>query len=136
MSPLFDRPTNKRYTDSGTVCNTGDAQDFLILARQNGTRQNHLSAIWRLWSASCPPKREIEVAAKRRLADEYDAAQERGEVAQSGQYSRSEAEHLPTASDIGLSRKDSTRPASSAMPSVVTPASFIAKKMPLRKASP
>lgn len=49
---------------------------------------------------------EIEAMAKRRLADEYDAAQERGEVAQSGQYSRSEAEHLPTASDIGLTRKD------------------------------
>lgn len=49
---------------------------------------------------------EIESLAKRRLADEYDAAQERGEVAGSGQYSRSASEHLPTADDIGLSRKE------------------------------
>lgn len=49
---------------------------------------------------------EIEAAAKRRLADEYDAAQERGEVAKNGQPSRSMLEQLPTAADIGLSRKD------------------------------
>jgi len=54
----------------------------------------------------------IESQAKRRLADEYDAAQERGEVAKLGEigggHSRSsDAEHLPaTARDLGLSRKD------------------------------
>ncbi len=46
--------------------------------------------------------------AKRRLADEYDAAQERGEVGQSGK--RSQAERLvdapPSAADVGLTRKD------------------------------
>ena len=47
---------------------------------------------------------EIEAGAKRRLADEYDAAQERGEVM--GKL-RSHAELTkPTAADIGLSRKD------------------------------
>ena len=50
----------------------------------------------------------IEAQAKRRLADEYDAAQERGEVATVGK--RSQAERLieapPSAADIGLSRKD------------------------------
>lgn len=51
---------------------------------------------------------EIEAQAKRRLADEYDAAQERGEVASSrdGDHRRSDRERLPSASDIGLSRKD------------------------------
>jgi hypothetical protein len=50
----------------------------------------------------------IEAGAKRRLADEYDAAQERGEVATVGK--RSQPERLqptpPSAADIGLSRKD------------------------------
>ncbi len=47
---------------------------------------------------------EIEAGAKRRLADEYDAAQERGEVSDQGKPSR--AEGLPTAADVGLSHKD------------------------------
>lgn len=50
----------------------------------------------------------IEARAKIRLADEYDAAQERGEVATVGK--RSQAERLidapPSAADIGLSRKE------------------------------
>lgn len=51
---------------------------------------------------------EIESLAKRRLADEYDAAQARGDVATAGK--RSQAERLgvapPNAADLGLSRKD------------------------------
>lgn len=47
---------------------------------------------------------EIESTAKRRLADEYDAAQDRGEVKRVGNSSR--AEELPAAADIGLSHKD------------------------------
>ena len=43
--------------------------------------------------------------AKRRLADEYDAAQERGEVQSRGGDQSSKSE-LPTAAAIGLSRKD------------------------------
>jgi hypothetical protein len=51
---------------------------------------------------------EIEAAAKRRLADEYDAAQERGEVARNGDNRTSvpKQNSKPTAKDIGLSRKD------------------------------
>lgn len=50
---------------------------------------------------------EIESIAKRRLADEYDSAQERGEVAgPTGNHLRSDRERKPTAADIGLSRKD------------------------------
>ena len=54
---------------------------------------------------------EIEAAAKRRLADEYDAAQERGEVA-TRQNNPGSTGHVPeqnmppaTAADLGLSRK-------------------------------
>ena len=50
---------------------------------------------------------EIEAAAKRRLADEYDAAQERGEVAKLGDNlpSVSVGNAKPTSVDLGLSRK-------------------------------
>lgn len=50
----------------------------------------------------------IEARAKMRLADEYDAAQERGEVAKSGQYARANVLDAnvcpPSAKDLGLSR--------------------------------
>jgi len=48
---------------------------------------------------------EIEARAKRRLADEYDAAQERGEVAGQGKPSRAEG-YPATTSEIGLTHKD------------------------------
>lgn len=51
---------------------------------------------------------EIQAVAKRRLADEYDAAQERGEVAtgREGSAGRFSGERPASASDIGLSRKE------------------------------
>jgi hypothetical protein len=51
---------------------------------------------------------EIEAAAKRRLADEYDAAQERGEIAKVGQPSivPDQNDKPATASDLGISRKE------------------------------
>jgi hypothetical protein len=51
---------------------------------------------------------EIEALAKRRLADEYDAAQERGEMAgpRDGDHRRSDRERPPAAADIGLTRKE------------------------------
>lgn len=51
---------------------------------------------------------EIEAAAKRRLADEYDAAQERGEVAKRGQRNDfvPQEDKVPTAAEVGLKRKD------------------------------
>lgn len=48
---------------------------------------------------------EIEAMAKRRLADEYDAAQERGEVRTQGGDQNSKVE-VCSATDIGLSHKD------------------------------
>jgi hypothetical protein len=50
---------------------------------------------------------EIEAAAKRRLADEYDAAQERGEVAPAGgDKSKLPEQNFATVADIGLTHKD------------------------------
>lgn len=49
---------------------------------------------------------EIEAKAKRRLADEYDAAQERGEVAGPRDGDRRSALERPPVTDLGLSRKD------------------------------
>jgi hypothetical protein len=52
---------------------------------------------------------EIEAGAQRRLADEYDAAQERGEVKANGGdrvSTVSKQNSAPSASDLGLSRKD------------------------------
>jgi hypothetical protein len=57
---------------------------------------------------------EIEALAKRRLADEYDAAQDRGEVASQGKPSK--AEGLATAADIGLSTRTFTKRARSGTP--------------------
>lgn len=51
---------------------------------------------------------EIEAQAKRRLADEYDAAQERGEVQRHGGQGKTDVptENIPCVADVGLSRKD------------------------------
>jgi hypothetical protein len=51
---------------------------------------------------------EIEALAKRRLADEYDAAQERGEVRTraDNQHASSKPEEAVSASDIGLTHKE------------------------------
>ncbi|NKK85538.1 hypothetical protein GFL80_14970 [Rhizobium leguminosarum bv. viciae] len=50
---------------------------------------------------------EIEARAKRMLADEYDAAQERGEVATKGKpVNVPDGNVKATAADFGLSRKD------------------------------
>jgi len=47
---------------------------------------------------------EIEAAAKRRLADEYDAAQARGDVAKRGWESGVDKRNITTAADLGLRR--------------------------------
>lgn len=48
---------------------------------------------------------EIEAAAKRRLADEYDAAQERGEVAKAGDNQHNK-QVVTNGNDLGISRKN------------------------------
>lgn len=49
---------------------------------------------------------DIEAQAKRRLADEYDAAQERGEVRGANQGRSASALEAPSVGDIGLTHKD------------------------------
>lgn len=51
---------------------------------------------------------EIEAAAKRRIADEYDAAQARGEIGKKGQRTDlvPQENKVATAEDVGLSRKE------------------------------
>lgn len=49
---------------------------------------------------------EIEAAAKRRLADEYDAAQERGEIRSANKGRSASALEAPSAADIGLTHKN------------------------------
>lgn len=73
------------------------------IARAKGAHDELVAAAHRAQADAL----EIEAGAKRRLADEYDAAQERGEVATSNDGDRrSGSERLkPTAADIGLSRK-------------------------------
>lgn len=73
---------------------------------------------------------DIEAQAKRRLADEYDAAQERGEIARSGDTLRKgtgvpkENSGKLTASDVGLSPQEIYEAVRSGMPKSATPASF------------
>ena len=49
---------------------------------------------------------EIEAQAKRRLADEYDAAQERGELKKAGNPNSSRTEELPGIGELGLNHRE------------------------------
>lgn len=49
---------------------------------------------------------DIEAQAKRRLADEYDAAQDRGELRLAGKPKSSKTEELPSAADLGITHKE------------------------------
>ena len=73
----------------------------------DGTRNAHSEIITAVYRAQADAL-EIESLAKRRLADEYDAAQERGEIATAGgeRSGREQSPLAPTAADIGVSRKD------------------------------
>jgi hypothetical protein len=70
------------------------------LARAKQAHDEIISTVYRAQADAL----EIESAAKRRLADEYDAAQDRGEVRRAG--NSSAPEELISASEIGLSHKD------------------------------
>jgi hypothetical protein len=70
------------------------------LAKAKQAHDQLISAVWRAQADALV----IEAQAKRRLADEYDAAQERGEVVGKHNANRrlADGEAIPTASDIGL----------------------------------
>lgn len=77
------------------------------LARAKGAHDELLSKVHRAQADAL----EIEAAAKRKLADEYDAAQDRGEVASGSVRTdivpdENDVERPATAAEIGISRKD------------------------------
>lgn len=76
------------------------------IARAKGAHDEVIAAVHRAQAEALL----IEARAKMRLADEYDAAQERGEVAKLGsnqtEVGVGDRNTLPTASDIGLRRDE------------------------------
>lgn len=71
-------------------------------ARAKNAHDEVLSAVYRAQADAL----EIEALAKRRLADEYDAAQERGEVATRADQNLLPDENKVRAADLGLTHKD------------------------------
>lgn len=82
------------------------AKSAARFARAKQAHDDVLAAVWRAQADAL----EIEAGAKRRLADEYDAAQQRGEVGQ--QTGRPKVVRdgndfsAATAADLGLTRRD------------------------------
>lgn len=72
------------------------------LAKAKSAHDEIISAVYRAQADAL----EIESMAKRRLADEYDAAQERGEVRLPNTGRSTSALEAPSAADIGLTHKE------------------------------
>lgn len=117
LTGLVDRAAGS-LTSARTAAEVLDARDQASFAydaakraaRLMKAKQAHDELIAAAYRAQADAL-EIEAQAKRRLADEYDAAQERGEVAANGgnrgnQFASVPQENSATAADIGLSRKD------------------------------
>ena len=86
-------------------------EQFVVLSGLNrGHPRRRLSAAHRAQAHA----REIEAGAKRRLAHEYDAAQERSDIATRAD-GPAVRDHVPgknkiaTAADVGVSRKENSR---------------------------
>lgn len=81
-----------------------EAKKAARLAKAKGAHDTVITTIYRVQADGL----EIEAAAKRRLADEYDAAQAAGQVTGvSDRHSSSRAElKKATAADVGLTRKE------------------------------
>lgn len=82
-----------------------EAKKAARLAKAKGAHDTVITTIYRVQADGL----EIEAAAKRRLADEYDAAQAAGEVGkQTGRPKvvPNENDFTPTAKDVGLTRKE------------------------------
>jgi len=79
------------------------AKRLARLARAKGAHDELLARVHRAQADAL----EIEAAAKRRLADEYDAAQARGEVVgHGGDRSKVENSDLATTAQLGLTKQD------------------------------
>ncbi len=89
--------------DAGAVYDAGKLASRILKAK--GVCADVIAAVRQVQADGLT----IEAAANRRLADEYDAAQERGEVATAGRPETvPDGNGIPpaTAADLGLSRKD------------------------------
>lgn len=129
LPALVDRAA-KTLAGAKTAAEVLDAKDMASvaydaakmsarLAKAKGAHDELLSKVHRAQADAL----EIEAGAKRRLADEYDAAQERGEVRAANERTASNAEAVG-ASDLGLTHKDihearEIRAAEEAQPGVV-----------------
>lgn len=97
----------------GANQNIGAASDTKVLTRKGAAEQAGMSrrqAVTAIRVTNIPEK-EFEARAKMRLAEEYDAAQEAGDVQKPGGDRKSinvfkQNNDLPTVSEIGLSRKE------------------------------
>lgn len=112
LPALVDRAVNA-LANARTSAEVLEARDMATLAydaakraarltKAKGAHDSLIAAAHRAQAHAL----EIEAQAKRRLADEYDAAQERGEVR-----TRADNQHVPLenklrVADIGISRKD------------------------------
>lgn len=116
LTALVDR-ASKALAGARTAAEVLDARDMASVAydaakkaaRLGKAKQAHDELIAAAYRAQADAL-EIEAQAKRRLADEYDAAQERGEVRTDGERGKAVPDQngfsKPSASDVGLSRKD------------------------------
>lgn len=113
LPSLIDRAaaTLSNARSSAEILEARDAAKFAYdvaksaarLARAKVAHDDIIQAVYRAQADAL----EIEAGAKRRLADEYDAAQERGDVAKGRPKSLpDENTFAPTISDIGLTSKD------------------------------
>jgi hypothetical protein len=110
--PWLDRSEAFRFGQQ-SVRTSGHATRFSREIPQSGGRRSLAAHLWhrpafrRLAGAhrAQADALEIESVAKRRLADEYDAAQERGEIRKHGERTVSAPETVGYA-DIGLTHKD------------------------------
>jgi len=112
--PALVRSAAQKLASAETAAEVLDARDAANLAyhaakaagRLARAKQAYDEVISTVYRAQADAL-EIESAAKRRLADEYDAAQERGEVASVGKpVNVPDGNNKPTVDDLGLSRKD------------------------------
>lgn len=112
VRPLIDRAV-ATLTNAISAAEVLDARDMASLAydaakragRISKAKQAHDSVIAAAHRTQADAL-DIEAAAKRRLADEYDAAQERGEVRTRADNQHVPKENKPTVAELGISRKD------------------------------
>jgi hypothetical protein len=110
LPSLIDRAT-QALANARTAAEVLEARDMARMAydaaksfsRMEQAKRAHDTLIAEVYRAQANAL-AIEARAKMRLAEEYDAAQDRGEVATTG--SNQHGEVLPSGKDLGLSYKD------------------------------